>query len=643
MCGLAGVAGPSGSDITVLADQSRAMADSLVHRGPDSGAVQTWAPGHVALAHRRLAVIDLSDDAAQPMTSPSGRWIVVFNGEIYNHRSLRADLVHAGVQFRGHGDTETLVAAIDTWGIDDALRRTNGMFALAALDTRDARLLLARDRLGEKPLYWTLSSRGMAFASELRALRTLPWLDLRIDPQSVSSVLRWSYVPHPATIYLGVQQVSPGEIVTVSLDTGGSSLSAQRRTWWSLDDAVEAGTTGRVGPQPSRDEAAAQVRTLLEDAVAMRMESDVPLGAFLSGGIDSSLVAALAQSAIGDRRLNTFTVSMPGTSMDETAHAAAVARHIGSDHHTIDLSAADAIALVPHLGTLWDEPFADPSMLPTALVCRAAREHVTVCLSGDGGDEVFAGYNRHVAGASLHRRVHTLPTGVRHGLGRLALAPTPRTIDRLARLVPTSRRPPNVGDKMQKVGTLMSDDGDAWSAFAGTWPVTDLGSAPHPPAGPHVDGLSAIEQMVLTDTASVLPDQMLVKVDRASMASSLEVRVPLIDHRLVEWAWAQPLATRTSHGVGKVVLRDVAASLLPQAIVGRRKMGFDPPLASWLRGDLAPWASDLLARPRCVEEGWVSGDAVRTAWREHRSGTRNWDYKLWGVLMLESWLGEHHA
>jgi asparagine synthase (glutamine-hydrolysing) len=338
---------------------------------------------------------------------------------------------------------------------------------------------------------------------------------------------------------------------------------------------------------------------------------------------------------------------MPELGFDESRHAATVARHLGTDHQQVDLSLANAFELIPRLPTIWDEPFADPSMLPTALLCGAARRHLTVCLGGDGGDELFAGYNRHVFGASISRRAARLPTGVRRAVAGALLAPSPRAIDRashaVSRVLPASRRIPNAGDKVQKVAALLRADGRSWDALAQIWPSSNLGTTPAGPSVPHLAAdVDDVEQLMVADTSAVLPDQMLVKVDRASMAASLEVRSPFLDHRLLEWSWRQPTQIKTAGGVGKLVLRRVAERVLPAEIVDRPKVGFDPPLGAWLRNELRPWAGDLLANPRSVSEGWIDGSAVQRVWAQHLSGERNWDYRLWGVLMLEAWLVEHH-
>jgi asparagine synthase (glutamine-hydrolysing) len=640
MCGIAGIVGPSGGKRDVAVAAGRAMAATIAHRGPDASGEYDWDRGPVVLTHRRLSIIDLSAEGSQPMRSRSGRWVIAYNGEIYNHRTLRAELEGAGSVFRGHSDTEVLVEAIDAWGLDRALERCNGMFAFAALDLANERLTIARDRLGEKPLYWMNDRGRFAFSSELRALRVLPGVDLEIDPAAATALLRWSFIPHPHTIYSGVQQLGPGALLEVEL--GPERPQVTQRRWWSLaeaiDEAIDARTDTTLGA------AVDELEPLLADAVGSRLDSDVPLGVFLSGGIDSSVVAAFAQQADPARAVRTFTVSMPDIGFDESVHASTVARHLGTDHLTVELSVAEALAQIPGLPQIWDEPFADPSMLPSALLCRAAREHLTVCLGGDGGDELFAGYNRHVFGAAIDRRLMRLPTSVRRGLGAAALLPPPGLVDRVGGLLPQRWQLPNLGDKVQKAGALMTSDGSTWETLAGVWPAGDLRVAAHPASIPAVTGeLDGVERMMLADTAAVLPDQMLVKVDRASMASSLEVRVPLLDHRLLEWAWRQPTSVKTDGRTGKLVLRRLADRMLPPEIVDRPKMGFDPPLGRWLRNELRPWTQDLLASPRCVEEGWVSAQAIRSTFDEHVSGRRNWDYRLWGVLMLEAWLAEHQS
>jgi asparagine synthase (glutamine-hydrolysing) len=410
------------------------------------------------------------------------------------------------------------------------------------------------------------------------------------------------------------------------------------RTWWSLTDAIGSARESRL-------ELPLEATTDLVDdavgrAVALRLESDVPLGAFLSGGVDSSIVASHAQRALGERRLHTFTVAMPDEGFDESHHAERVARHLGTDHTTVALTTADVLATIPRLASVHDEPFADPSMLPTALLMATAARHLTVAVSGDGGDEVFAGYNRHASGALWSRRFGALPGPIRTATSVALGAVPPRMVDGAARVIPASRRPPNPGDKVHKLGALAGSSDTTWDTLAATWPAHHLG-AHHDVLRPALSGWEPVERLVALDTAIVLPDEMLVKVDRASMAAGLEVRVPLLDPELLTLAWRLPTQHKVAKGVGKLVLRRAALRHLPADLAHRPKMGFDPPLGRWLRTDLRAWADDLLARPTCVDRGWLDGGALRRTWDAHRRGRANHEYRLWAVLMLESWMREH--
>ncbi len=649
----------------VLVEQTRRIVDSFVHRGPDGSGVWVDHECGIALGHRRLAIIDISPAGAQPMTGSSRRWTISYNGEIYNHRDLRADLELSGIRFRGSSDTETLIEAFDAWGIDETLRRTEGMFAFGVWDHRDRRLTLGRDRFGEKPLSWFDDGRRLAFASEVRGLTTLDGFDRNVDETSVASMLSFGFVPSPASIYAGVRQLRPGHLLQAEVHEG--RIQSVEREWWSLSAHIEAAidnrsrsrnvtSSGHVAAEKIVAGSVAELDAVMAKAVAQRMQSDVPLGAFLSGGVDSCLVAALAQRALGATALKTFTIKMPDTFVtdgtDESVVAQRVAAHLGTDHTTVELALADMLAAVPTLGATWDEPFADPSMLPSLLLCRAASRSLTVCLGGDGGDEMFAGYNRHALGASLSGRTDWMPNSMRRGIARVLSAPSATTIDRVnaavSRVVPERWRLANLGDKTRKAAALLAADPTApigaWSAFAGVWPATAI---PHdvprmtaiPPS--LLGQLSPTERMMWMDTAVVLPDDMLVKVDRASMAASLEVRVPFLSPDVLAWSWRQPLNVKTSGGVGKVILRQLVDTMIPAGTAQRPKMGFDPPLGTWLRGPLNGWAGDLLTTSRCVREGWLDQRALTDTWREHRDGSRDWTYRLWTVLMLETWLAEN--
>lgn len=644
MCGIAGLlCSPADAPAAALDRRVRAMVGRLRHRGPDDEGTWVDPEAGVALALRRLAIVDLSPAGHQPMVSAGGRYVLVFNGEVYDHRAVRARLEAAGGRFVGHSDTEVLLAAIEAWGLEGALGHTNAMFGLALWDRRERRLTLARDRLGEKPLYYGWAGADLVFASELKALRAHGDFAAEVDRDSLAAYLRAGFVPHPRTIYRGVATLPPGSSVTFDAGAAPGSMPPAR-PWWSLADVVDAGAGDRRRPVP--DGAVDELDELLGDAVGLRLQADVPVGAFLSGGIDSSAVVALARAgAAGPVR--TFTVAMPDVGFDEGPEARAVAAHLGTDHTEVELSVADALGVIPRLGTVYDEPFGDPSALPTVLVSQVARRHVTVCLSGDGGDEVFAGYNRHVLGPRLWRTLGRLPPGARRAAAAALLRPPGPWWDAAGARLPSRLRVRNPGDKVEKLSRLLGapDAAGLYGRLAGQWddpaslvsgaaePVTLAGRRDRWPAL-H----DTLEEFLWLDTAMVLPDDMLVKVDRASMAAGLEMRVPLLDHRIVEWAWRLPAAAKVRDGQGKWVLRRVLDRYVPRSLVDRPKMGFDPPLGGWLRGPLREWADDLLSPARLAADGWFDPDPVRARWREHLAGGRNHDYRLWSVLMFQSWL-----
>lgn len=634
MCGIFGAVlrGPARDGAEEL---GRRAAAALAHRGPDAQAHWLDDAAGLVLAHTRLSVLDLSPAGDQPMVSRSGRHVLVFNGEIYNHQDLRAALGQADGGWRGHSDTETMVEAIARWGVEETLRRTDGMFAIGVWDREERALTLARDRLGEKPLYWATGSWGAAFASEMRAMRLVPSIDCSIDPEAVGSLLRWGFVAHPRTICAGVRQLAPGSLVTIARDG-----TAEEQVWWSLPDVIARAR--RNAPPADAADAAAQLLTRLRASVATRLEADVPLGAFLSGGMDSSLVAAVAQEALGSRRLRTFTIAMPSLGYDESAEAAGVARHLGTEHTCVELSAAEAMALIPKLPEIYDEPLADPSCLPSALVCAAARKELTVCLGGDGGDEVLGGYNRHVFGHALVSKTRRIPAPLRSGLGRALGAIRPSTYDAVGRalnpLTPTRFAIRNPGDKAHKLAALLDAKVDTWSSLASVWPEAAVRvGAPAFDPNPTVE--DPVEAMMVIDTEVVLPDNMLVKIDRAAMAVGLEVRSPFLHHELVEWAWSVPLDMKVAGGSGKRPARDAVSRLLPASTAMKTKMGFDPPLGDWLRGPLRDWAGDLLFSGSL--DPWLDPSAVRVCWDEHQARRRNNEYRLWAAITLSAWLRAH--
>jgi asparagine synthase (glutamine-hydrolysing) len=628
MCGIAGMVGVRPDSEREAA--VRSMCDAQVHRGPDDD--RTWRDdeAHVVLGHRRLSIVDLSPTGSQPMTSADGRWVLSFNGEVYDHRRLRADLERTGTRFRGTSDTEVLVEAIATWGIDGALRRCNAMFALAAFDRAERRLHLARDPMGEKPLYWTAADGGLTLASEIGALARAGATPSAIDARSAALYFRLGYVPAPHTIFEGVHKLPAGHRLEYAL--GSEPLVTP---FWDAERLLGH-------ERHDEDRSAREIEDLLRDSVRLRLEADVPVGVFLSSGVDSTCIAALAAEVADGVR--TFTVGFDDPAVDESDHAADIARHLGTEHHTLSVRADAGLALVDEIAGTYGEPFGDPSAIPTMLLTAAAREHVTVCLSGDGGDEVFGGYNRYLLGAATWGRLGRVPGGLRHVLAAAIERVEPSWVDRA--LHPGRRssalRVRNAGDKLERLATLLRTDSSADLAerLVAVWPeVLPVEAKPHatvlsdPPAalGDH----DLVEQLMFLDTITTLPDQMLAKVDRASMRSSLEVRVPLLDLRVVEAAWRAPSSLRLSGGETKRVLRRIALQHVPAEVLDRPKIGFDPPIGRWLRGPLRPWAEDLLAAPALERHG-LEPAVVRPLWDRYLAGQPS-DYRVWTVLMYQSW------
>jgi asparagine synthase (glutamine-hydrolysing) len=646
VCGVTGALDVAGraESAAHLAGTVDAMAGTLRHRGPDSGGCWHDPSGAVALGHRRLAILDLSVHGHQPMASGSGRYVLSYNGELYNFRALRRELGAAGHRFRGGSDTEVLLAAVEQWGLNAALRRANGMFAFALWDAQRRELHLARDRLGEKPLYYSWLGDQLVFASELKGLRAHPGFAAPVSRAALTLLLRHGYVPAPYSIDDGVWKLPAGCLLTVAAD--GPPGNGEPQAYWSLREVAERGAADPFSG--SAQEAVAHLDALLAEAVRGRLESDVPLGAFLSGGVDSSVVAALAQAA-SDRAVKTFTVAMDDPRLDEAADARAVAAHLGTEHHEVRCSSADALALVPRLPEMYDEPFADPSQLPTALISEVARRQVTVCLSGDGGDEVFGGYNRYVLGRKAWRWMRRTPAGARRSAARMLLAAEPETWDRvgarIGRLLPAGARQRSYGVKAHKLAGLLGATSEEamylrlmsqWHAPAEVVPgaAEPLTVVTDPAAWPDLPDATA--RMLFLDGVTTLPDDMLVKVDRASMAASLETRLPLLDPAVVEFAWRLPMAMKIRGGRGKWVLREVLHRRVPRELVERPKTGFDPPLGEWLRGPLRDWAEDLLDARRLEDQGFLDPVPVRRSWDEHLTGQRNNDYPLWAVLMFQA-------
>lgn len=650
MCGITGFFSPHGA---APADQMLAtvtrMAATLAHRGPDEQRAWTDAAAGCALGHRRLSILDLSAHGAQPMHSACGRYVIVFNGEIYNHRELKSELERAGAapQWRGHGDTEVMLAAIAHWGLRDATARFTGMFAFALWDRQDRTLSLVRDRIGEKPLYYGWCGGNFVFGSELKALRSHPAWRGEIDRGALTLFMRYAYVPAPYSIYGGIRKLAAGTILTMDAGTTPDALPEPVKYW---DAAAVAAAGLRTPFTGSVTDAISALDQRLRASIAGQMIADVPLGAFLSGGIDSSTVVALmqAQSAIP---VKTFTIGFAEDTYDEAPHAAAVARHLGTDHTELYLSAQDALDVVPHLPAMYDEPFADSSQIPTHLVAAMARRHVKVCLSGDGGDELFGGYTRHAWCGRMWNSMRHYPRPLRAAAARLVSAASPAAWDRafgaLAPLLPRALRQSHPGDKLHKAAAVLDASGpeEIYLRLVSQWQdpaaVVIGGTEPAVAARDAVawrSGGGSAESQMLLDLVSYLPDDILVKVDRAAMSVSLETRVPFLDHRIVEFAWQLPLSMKIRDGQGKWLLRQLLYQYVPAALVERPKTGFGVPLDAWLRGPLKAWAGDLLAPARLEREGYLHPQPIARMWNEHLSGRRNWQHALWNVLMFESWL-----
>jgi asparagine synthase (glutamine-hydrolysing) len=650
MCGIAGFFDGRGSaGKERLEATAQAMAQRLKHRGPDDAGV--WADENVqmALAHRRLSIIDLSAAGHQPMISESGRYVIVYNGESYNFDEIRDEVGKDSVApaWRGHSDTEVILAAMERWGVEKTIKRINGMFAFALWDRQGRVLTLARDRIGEKPLYYGWWGQVFLFGSELKAFRGYPGYSPEIDRDALALYLRYNYVPAPYSIYKGVKKLPPGTFLSLRFPSAPTA-EPEPSPYWSALEAFERGADNPLGLD---DETAADMlEGLLRDAVKMRMVSDVPLGAFLSGGVDSSMVVALMQ-AQSPRPVKTFTIGFHEEAFNEAKHASEVAKHLGTDHTEMYASPEDARAVIPDLPAMYCEPFADSSQIPTFLVSRLARSHVTVALSGDGGDELFGGYNRYFWGRSIWNKVGPVPLALRRLVSRGVQSVSPSSWDFLFGLVkgfaPKSLQEKRFGARAHKLAKIISASkpeemykllishfSDPASVVIGSAEPSSLpGNAQ---AGRFAGGFA--QKMMLTDTLTYLPDDILAKVDRASMAVSLEVRVPMLDHRLVEFAARLPPGQKMRGGSGKILLRKTLDRYVPRELIERPKMGFGVPIGSWLRGPLREWAEALLNEGRLTREGFFNPEPVALRWREHLSGARDWEYDLWGVLMFQAWL-----
>jgi len=633
------------------------MTSVLTARGPDDSGSWVNAACGIALGHSRLAVLDLSPAGHQPMHSHSGRFSLSFNGEIYNHSALRAELVALGVgsEWRGHSDTETLLAAIEHWGVEGTLNRCVGMFAFALWDGENHTLTLARDRLGEKPLYYGWAGSGgqsaFVFASELKAIRAYPKFNAPVSRVALSQYLRFTYIPAPLSIYEGVFKLEPGCLLTIKgtapkvapsepIGVGQHYETIEIRRWWSLQDTVDSAQAKQHG---SESAAIDQLESTLSKAVQGQSLADVPLGAFLSGGVDSSTIVALMQRQ-SSQRVKTFTIGFDEAGFDESPHARAVADQLGTDHHEMRVSSKMAQDVIPSLSWMYDEPFADSSQIPTHLVCKAARQHVTVALSGDGGDELFGGYNRYFWGSRVWAKFSWMPLPARQLMAKAICAVPVNRWDYVSRAAGITR----FGDRAHKLGSRLGsvrDMDDLYWSLVSEWDPASVVKgidkvSPSPWASNNAlpQGLNPVERMMFRDAVTYLPDDILCKVDRAAMACSLETRVPFLDHRVVELAWRLPLNMKIRGKTGKWVLRQVLYKYVPKELIERPKAGFAIPIGQWLRGPLRDWAEGLLRESRLRQEGYFHPEPIRKAWAEHLTGRRDHTPKIWTILMFQAWL-----
>jgi len=641
MCGITGFVSFEPAPEQALLARATAMADTLLHRGPDAGA--SWADPDAGFAtgHRRLSIVDLSAAGAQPMVSQFGRFVISYNGEVYNAGELRPELEAKGYVFRGHSDTEVIVEACAEWGVEATVRRLIGMFAFALWDRSARKLWLVRDRLGIKPLYWGQFGKLFLFGSELKALRAHPDWPVEVNRDAIAAFMRFNYIPTPHSIYRGVHKLPPGAMLEID-----GEREPRIARFWALDDIIESAQRDPfVGSDAEAEEALAG---LLGDAVERRMIADVPLGAFLSGGIDSSTVVALMQSRSA-RAVRTFSIGFEEEEYNEAHFAKAVAAHLGTDHTELYVTHDEARDVIPRLTEIYDEPFADSSQIPTYLISALTRRYVTVALSGDGGDELFCGYNRYFHAQSLRPYLAAVPAPMRRVAAGAIRALPPGVWNRAQRLAPRRMRAPNLGEKLHKLAGVMLQDEDQTylqllSQFqnpnelvnGGTEPPTIIASPQAKRVVPDY-----VERMQYLDTVTYLPDDILTKVDRASMAVSLEARVPIIDHRVVEFAWRLPARMRFRDGQSKWILRRVLRRFVPDSLINRPKMGFGVPIDHWLRGPLRDWAEDLLSEAALTRDGLFNPQPIRARWAAHLQGRENWQYSLWTVIMVQDWLARN--
>ena len=665
MCGLAGFWG--GNQSTEADNTVFKMTEAILHRGPDSAGHWVDMSKGIALGHRRLAIVDLTEAGEQPMHSTSGRWVMAFNGEIYNHKSLRVMLQANARPWRGCSDTETLLAAFENWGIDSTLNRCVGMFSIALWDKITSTLTLVVDRFGEKPMYYGWvgqgAKRAFGFGSEMRALLAYPGFEAKISRKSLTQYTQFMCVPAPNSIYEGIYKLEPGCLLTIEQKSITGQLenisrctftdsSLKSRRWWSLNDVVIAGSSN---PVLDESDAVVQLEDTLIDAVNLQCQADVPLGAFLSGGVDSASIVALMQRQ-SSQPIKTFTIGLDDADYDESRHALDVATYLGTEHYNLRLDGTLALSVIYDLPNIYDEPFSDSSQIPTHFVCRLARQHVTVALSGDAGDELFGGYNRYLWGPKIWRQLSRVPMPLRQIIGKLALKiPSvvwneivseilgATTADRLLRL---SEKVYKLARSLQSAHNLYELHQNLRTVWlASESPVKQTPAEPtinktdkfnDPPLSSVITGEA--HSMMYTDSMSYLSEDILCKLDRAAMSVGLETRVPFLDHRVVELAWRLPESMKIRNNQGKWALRQVLYKHVPKELIERPKSGFSIPIGRWLRGPLREWAETLLDEVRLNREGYFHPGQIRTSWLEHLSGRRDHTEKIWNILMFQAWL-----
>lgn len=616
------------------------MAETIRSRGPDDEGAWSDSAIGIAFGHRRLSILDLTLAGHQPMHAQSGRFTIAYNGEVYNAFELAKDLQTEGVQFKGHSDTEIILEAIEAWGLTNAVTKFVGMFSFCLWDRKESKLYLVRDRLGIKPLYWGVINNVVLFGSQPKSFTPHPKWKGEINPQALLSYFAHNYIPAPLSIYKGVEKQRPGTILEIGPDGETNETS-----YWDFRKVAQEGHASPLEIDPQL--AANQLEELLLDAIEKRMISDVPLGAFLSGGVDSSTVVALMQK-VSRRPIKSFSIGFEEKAYNEAPHAKAVAQHLGTDHHELYVSPEDAQSVIPHLATWYDEPFADSSQIPTYLVSKMTRDHVTVALSGDGGDELFAGYTRYTFAQSVWGMVSWIPSWGKV-LGRAGISVlSPQHWTALSQVIPSKWRPQHFGDKLYKFQGVLQQTRleDFYRTLIDLW----VGEEPLVPGAEPLDlwalekiyapsSFSSAEKLQYMDTLTYLSDDILTKVDRASMAVSLEARVPLLDHRVVEYAWRIPENLKLRDGQSKWLLRQVLYRSVPKELIERPKMGFGVPIGDWIKGPLRDWAESLLSKEALESQG-LNPTPILRRWQEHLAGTRNWQYALWSVLMFQSWVQE---